>query len=176
MDEIPTDEHPVERSVTLETSIERAWELITSPDDLNGWLGAEVDLDPKPGAAGHVLDHDGTRRRLVIDEVVPGERISWRWWVDRDSGDRSDSETAGVGDGRWGTSRVAITLTPAVDGTRVNVIEHRLPSASAHAEASAGAGASATAAATVTAGVRRAWSHRLLHLELLALLLVHARV
>ncbi len=139
----------VERNVTLPTDLEEAWALITRPEDLAAWLGAAVVLDPTPGAAGLVVEHDGTRRRLVVDEVLEARRLSWRW-----------SDDDGI------ASHVELTLSPAVDGTRLTVIERALPM-----------GAPTTAPqASATAGAARgeAWSHRLLHLE--ALLLVAAAV
>jgi len=140
----------VERHVTLEADLDEVWELLTRPDDLAGWLGSEVILDPTPGAAGLVVDDDGTRRRLTVDEVVEGRRLSWRWWVD--------------GDDDGVASQVEITLTPAGSGTRVDVVELPL-TAPTTARASAQAGASAGAA----------WSHRLLHLEALLLLAAAVR-
>ncbi|MGK2949483.1 MAG: SRPBCC family protein [Acidimicrobiales bacterium] len=129
----------VERHVTLPTDLESAWALVTEPDDLAGWLGAEVELDPTPGAAGQVVDHDGTRRALVVDEVAAGRRLSWRWWDDD-----------GV------ASHVEVTLTPGDAGTLVTVVERPLPSPAPVAQAS-------------SAAAGEAWSHRLLHLEALLL-------
>lgn len=129
----------VERHVTLPTDRESAWALLTEPDDLAGWLGADVELDPTPGAAGRVVDHDGTHRSLVVDEVTDGHRLSWRWWDD---------------DGA--ASQVEVTLTPGDAGTLVTVVERPLPSPALAPRASASA-----------AG--EAWSHRLLHLEALLL-------
>lgn len=138
----------VERAVTLDADPTEAWELLTRPDDLAGWLGADVELEPVPGATGVVVDHDGTRRRLVIDEVEHESRISWRWWVDGDD---------------HAASSVEITLSPVTDGTRIAVVERPLPGV-----------ASVTACASThpvaaTLGARAAWAHRLLHLELLLL-------
>jgi len=136
----------VERDVTLPADLQEAWDLLTRPDDLAAWLGAEVDLDPTPGAGGAVVDHDGTRRRLVVDEVVHGHRLSWRWWTEGD-----DAKA----------SRVEITLLPGDDGTEVRVVEE-LPAASeARIEARAATG--------------EAWSHRLLHLEALLLVAAAVR-
>lgn len=146
----PGDDAVVERSVTLDADVREAWELITTPDDLAGWLGTEVELDPTPGATGVVVDHDGTRRRLVIDEVEHESRISWRWWVDGDE---------------HAASTVEITLSPATDGTRIAVVERPLPRPG-----------SVTACASTQLVTRAAWEHRLLHLELLVLLATSLRV
>jgi uncharacterized protein YndB with AHSA1/START domain len=146
----------LERSVTLDADVDAVWDLVTRPDDLAAWLGREVELEPTPGSEGSVLEHDGTRRRLVVDEVRPGERITWRWWLDEDGVEPDPS-------------RVEITLTPAVDGTRVDVVEHRLT-------ASASVNVSATASPGAADAWVRAWAGRLLHLELAALLTVAVRV
>ena len=42
----------IERQVTLPVDLEEAWDLLTRPDDLAGWLGAEVDARPHPGRRG----------------------------------------------------------------------------------------------------------------------------
>lgn len=112
----------IEREVTLPTDVDAAWHLLSRPDDLAAWLGAEVDLDLSPGAAGIVVDHDGTTRRLVVDEVDAGRRVSWTWWPD------DEAEAA---------SRVEITLLPLAEGTAVRVVES-LPADSPVARASAG--------------------------------------
>jgi len=136
----------VERHVTLPAEPDRAWELLTRPDDLSAWLGDEVVLDPTPGATGTVVERDGTRRHLVVDEVDAGRRLSWSWRTD----------------GEGEASHVEITLVPTDGGTLVRVVEQLAPSSSAPLQARAAAGAG------------EAWSHRLLHLE--ALLLVAAAV
>ncbi len=136
----------VERHVTLPADLLEAWDLLTRPDDLAAWLGAEVALDPTPGAAGAVVDHDGTRRHLVVDDVDRGHRLSWRWWTEGAEGS---------------PSRVEITLLPTVDGTEVRVVEELLVEPGRQVEAKAAAG--------------EAWSHRLLHLEALLLVAAAVR-
>ena len=93
----------ISRQVTLPTDLEEAWDLLTDA----GWLGAQVELHPVEGAPGTVVDHDGTRRHLVVEQVAEGERLAWRWWTDDDRD----------------VSRVEITLAPVEDGTRVTVTE-----------------------------------------------------
>jgi uncharacterized protein YndB with AHSA1/START domain len=112
----------IERQVTLPVDLEDAWALLTDPNDLPGWLGAEVALDPTPGEAGLVVDHDGTVRHLVIDTVDPGARIAWRWWT--------EDEPAAI-------SHVEITLAPTAGGTNVRVVEE-LVGATRVAQARAG--------------------------------------
>ncbi len=136
----------VERHVTLPAGPDEAWELLTRPDDLAAWLGREVTFDPPRGATGTVVDHDGTRRHLVVDEVAPGRRLAWRWWTEGGE-----------------PSRVAITLTPTDQGTVVHVVEELLPTADL------GRAAEARALAT------EAWSHRLLRLEALLLVAAAVR-
>ena len=105
----------VERQVTLPVDLEEAWDLLTRPDDLAGWLGAEVELDPTPGRAGRVIDHDGTVRHLVVDEVHVGQRLSWHW---------SPAEAPAQ------VTEVEICLVPAPEGTTVRVVEAARPGAS----------------------------------------------
>jgi uncharacterized protein YndB with AHSA1/START domain len=112
----------VERQVTLPVDLEEAWSLLTRPDDLTGWLGAEVELDPTPGHAGRVVDHDGTVRHLVVDDVQIGHRLSWRW--------SPEDEPSRL-------TRVEICLVRAAEGTTVRVVESALPGASV-AQASTG--------------------------------------
>ena len=140
----------IERDLSLPTDVDSAWDLLTDAEELQRWLGADVDLDPTPGATGAVVDHDGTRRRVVVHEVVPGRRLAWHWAVEG-----ADGQVGPV-------SRVALTLTPEDDRTHLVVTEEPLERAPVQASASAAA----------TSGA--AWSHRLLHLE--ALLLVAAAV
>jgi uncharacterized protein YndB with AHSA1/START domain len=88
----------VRRTVTLDTSVEEAWRLLTDADELAGWLGT-VD--------GDVLrELDGTARRFVVDEVVEGRRFAFTWSTD-------DGEV----------SEVAFTLDETEEGTQVTVEE-----------------------------------------------------
>lgn len=136
----------VERTVTLPTDAAGAWELLTDPHELATWLGDDVVLDPTPGAAGRVLERDGSERTLVVEHVDEHCHLAWRWWPEGD-------------DPRSG-SRVDITLTPTDGGTLVRVVERRVAEPQARA---------ATAMAWAVQAAE-AWSHRLLHLESLLVL------
>ena len=92
----------VNREVVLPCDRERAWELITEPSELEGWLADEVDFEPEEDAPLRVVD-GGETREGIVEEVTEGERIVFR----------------------WGDSRVEWALTDAPGGTRFEVIEHR---------------------------------------------------
>ena len=88
----------VNREVVLPCDRERAWELITDPSELEGWLADEVEFEATEDAPLRIEDREG-----VVETVVEGERIVFR----------------------WGDSRVAWELADAPGGTRFIVTEHR---------------------------------------------------
>ncbi len=98
--------------VVLDADAELVWELLTRPDDQAAWLGAEVELDATPGARGRVVDHDGTVRHLVVEEVEAGALLRWRWSIDGDDAL---------------TSQVEIRIDGGPDGTHLRVVETPLP-------------------------------------------------
>ena len=88
----------VNREVVLPVPRERAWELITEPSELEGWLGDDVEFEAAADAPLRVDDREG-----VVEEVADGERIVFR----------------------WGDSRVEWALEDHPAGTRFVVTEHR---------------------------------------------------
>ena len=91
----------VNREVVLPVPRERAWELITEPSELEGWLGDDVEFEASEDAPLRVDDREG-----VVEEVADGERIVFR----------------------WGDSRVEWALEDHPAGTRFLVTEHRFAS------------------------------------------------
>jgi uncharacterized protein YndB with AHSA1/START domain len=143
-------------TVTLDTSIEETWRLVSDPDELATWLGADISMDTDeaaPGDHAHITDDDGTRRTIVFDEVSPDDRISWHWFPSAPSGGSGPGGDAETG---W-LSHVDVTLRPVDGGTRVTVVE-RLVTYPSQVRATAQASAMAAS-----------WSNRLLELELRAL-------
>jgi len=111
----------VRREVTLPVEPERAWELITDPGELEGWLADEVELEPEEGGAVRVTWEDGERREGVVEEVEAERRLVFRW------GAADGSESPGIGwDAGDGASRVEWTLAPVPAGTRLVVVERSL--------------------------------------------------
>jgi uncharacterized protein YndB with AHSA1/START domain len=97
----------VERDVELPADPTTVW------DELPGILGEEVELEPEPGGRLHVRD-TGHEFVGVVQEAVPGERLSFRWV--RVDGDDPPSD-------------VEITLAPAGAGTILHLRETRLDGA-----------------------------------------------
>ena len=93
----------VNREVVLPVPRERAWELITEPSELEGWLADEVDFEPAQDAPLRVAWEGGESREGIVEEVADGERIVFR----------------------WGDSRVEWRLDDDPGGTRFTVTEHR---------------------------------------------------
>ena len=94
----------VRREVVLPVEPDRAWELITDPAELEGWLADEVELDPEEGGAVHVRFEDGEERG------APSRRPT------RSAGSRSSGATP-ASSGR---------SSPPCGGTRLVVVERSL--------------------------------------------------
>ena len=74
-------EDRIERDITIATTVERVWEVITTPEHFATWFGsgAPVDIDLRPGGE-MTLDHGAHGRyRAVVVEVDPPHRFSYRW-------------------------------------------------------------------------------------------------
>ncbi|HUF82971.1 MAG TPA: SRPBCC domain-containing protein [Acidimicrobiia bacterium] len=71
---------PVEREIELAAAPDEVWEVLADPGRLGGWLGAEVELDLRPGGSGTFRLEDGETRRARVVDVEPGRRISFAWW------------------------------------------------------------------------------------------------
>ena len=94
----------VRREVVLPVEPARAWELITDPSELEGWLAEEVELEPEEGGDVHVRFEDGEERWGTVEEVEPERRLTFS----------------------WGDSRVEWVLQPVPEGTRLVVVERSL--------------------------------------------------
>jgi hypothetical protein len=104
----------VEREVELPVAPVEAWPWVTGGTELGEWFDAEVDLDARPNGHGRFRFADGSERLALVERVEPATRFEFRWWP---AGDHADA------------TRVAITLEPSADGTRVRVTETRLRAA-----------------------------------------------
>jgi uncharacterized protein YndB with AHSA1/START domain len=100
-----------------EAFVERHLELPADPstvwEELAGMLGEDVELDPAPGGTLRVREPEGDLVG-VVQEAVPGERLSFRWV-------RLDADEP--------PSEVDITLEPSGVGTVLHLRETRLDGA-----------------------------------------------
>src|SRR5699024_8924875 len=109
----PTTEAPtVRRRLELATDRRHVWSACADAEGLSGWLGDSIELaDVAPGVAGRVVDLDGTVRRLVVTEVIEGERLAFAWWSEDDPADASSVVVSLDGDGDGDGIVLSVTET-----------------------------------------------------------------
>jgi hypothetical protein len=93
----------VARDITLPVDRETAWEAVS---DLERWLAESGDLDLVPGGEGELTLPGGEVRFATVEDVEPGEHLSF-WWHTYDAL----------------ATRVLVTLADAPEGTRIVVVE-----------------------------------------------------
>ncbi|MGH8931516.1 MAG: SRPBCC domain-containing protein [Egibacteraceae bacterium] len=130
----------VTRTVVLPATPSQVWHSVGSPDRLSRWLGVDIELDVRPGGEGTAREPDGTTRRLVVDDVQPGARLSFSWWPEP-RGHGPDASTASrpgsAAPAAGPASAVEIDLEPVDGGTRLRVTETALPAIASFASAQA---------------------------------------
>jgi uncharacterized protein YndB with AHSA1/START domain len=128
----------LERHIVIPASQQEVWETLTDPITVSTWFGAEVDWDLSPGGPARFLGDDGAVRDGRVDEVVPDQRLRFRWWPEGEA----DEET----------SEVTYLLEPHEDGTDLTITERQLPGTlSAQALSAQALSAMAVAAPAVAA-------------------------
>jgi uncharacterized protein YndB with AHSA1/START domain len=99
---MPVERMKIEREIVVPEEPGEVWEALTDPDRLEEWFASEAELDARPGGEGVFRWGDGKERHAVVRELADGERLVLDW----DEG-----------------GSVTIELEPAVEGTRVHVVE-----------------------------------------------------
>lgn len=105
----------IEREVTVPAPPGEVWPAVAHSDEVSAWFGADVELDVRPGGRGVFRWPDGTERHVVVEEVEPPRRLSFRWLPFQ--------RTAAGEIVTLPSTRVEITLDEIPDGTRVRVVE-----------------------------------------------------
>ena len=95
----------VTREVVLDAAPDEVWEVVTSPDQLAEWFGADVDGEIAPGEVVRFTSPDGAVRRALDRAHGRAARAGFRWLP-------SATEPP---------SRVDITIDPAHDGSVLRV-------------------------------------------------------
>jgi uncharacterized protein YndB with AHSA1/START domain len=105
----------IAREVTVPAPADEVWPALTHPDELSAWFGAAAELDARPGGRGVFRWADGTERHVVVEEVEPERKLSFRWLPFQR---RTDGAVVALP-----STRVEITLEDVDGGTRVRVVE-----------------------------------------------------
>lgn len=93
----------VTREITLPLEPDAAWDAVI---DLERWLTEDGALLLEPGAEGELTLRDGETRRATVQDVRPGELLSF-WWHAPDAL----------------ATLVEVRLVGIDDGTRIVVVE-----------------------------------------------------
>jgi uncharacterized protein YndB with AHSA1/START domain len=105
----------VARDITLPLDRDEAWACLTEPEQLEDWFAERAELDLREGGSAVFTLAGGERRRGVVEEVVPGERLAFWWWEPSPEGDDAVPDAPG--------SRVEFVLEAVPGGTRITVRE-----------------------------------------------------
>jgi uncharacterized protein YndB with AHSA1/START domain len=100
----------VERSIVVPAPPGAVWEALVKPERLATWLGADVELDARPGGRVVVADEDGERFGTV-EVCEPGQLLVLRLWQPAQ---------------RLSGSRLEFVLDAEGEHTRVTVVESQL--------------------------------------------------
>jgi uncharacterized protein YndB with AHSA1/START domain len=107
----------VTRDIDVELGEDELWQLVGDGEAWAEWMTDTSDVEVAPGGGGEIVD-DGERRRVCVDDVVPGRRVSYRWWP--------ADEPATV-------STVELLIVPRPAGSTLRITETLRASASASA-------------------------------------------
>ncbi len=74
-----TIQNTIERSIELPVSRQRAWEAITTPQQISQWFQGLWEFELKPGAPIHFDFGDWGIHRGRVEAVEPMDRVVYRW-------------------------------------------------------------------------------------------------
>lgn len=106
----------VERVQDFPVPAAALWSAVSDAEQLALWLGDELELDVRPGGVGRLVE-DGEVRRVVVEDVVEGERLTFTWWAERTDERRPGSTLAGP------PTCVELLVLPTAAGSRLVVRE-----------------------------------------------------
>ena len=119
------DPEDARSEVSIDAPCAQVWDALVDPAALAAWFGAEVELEAREGAPVRFRFPDGSERRGLVQDVVPGRRLTWRW---------RELHGAGLGLVVGQSSTVTLDLVTEGEQTVVRVTEVTEPRASwAHA-------------------------------------------
>lgn len=107
----------IEREIHVEAPPEVVFEVISRPEHIREWWGAETDLEPQPGSAGELVWADGDDPRADVTAVTvvvaePPRLFSFRW-----------THPAGEEAVNGNSLLVTFELVPSASGTQLRMTE-----------------------------------------------------
>ena len=109
-------DNAVERVQDFPVPVGELWSAVSDEAQLATWLGDELELEVRPGGSGRIVD-DGEVRRVVVEDLVDGERLSFTWWTEHVDQRRPGATVAGP------PTRVEFVVLPTDTGSRLSVRE-----------------------------------------------------
>jgi uncharacterized protein YndB with AHSA1/START domain len=106
-------EDSIVRDIVVAAPVERVWEVLTTPEYLPRWFGAEkAEIDLQPGGSFVMVWAEHGTGLARVERVEQPSLFSFRWALEPGVAPASGEETL-----------VEFTLTPEGDGTRLRVVE-----------------------------------------------------
>lgn len=117
----------IERTLELKAPVERVWRAISDEKELASWFPDEAEFEAKEGSRGRFGWKEHGEGTVVVVDVDPPHRLSWRW---QSSMERSYEEYSTL---------VEWTLTAREDGgTTLHLRESGFDNAKHHEQNSGG--------------------------------------
>jgi uncharacterized protein YndB with AHSA1/START domain len=110
----------IQKETTLKAARSRVWAFLGNAEEFGKWFGVDFagqQFTPGGRVAGRFTDPgmaDGVLE-AIVEEVVPGERLTFRWWPGKMEPDAERPVDE--------TTLVVFELTDVADGTMVRVTE-----------------------------------------------------
>jgi uncharacterized protein YndB with AHSA1/START domain len=113
---MPVTASAVECEIKIDAKPETVFAYLVDADKMPLWMGAEAELDPRPGGIYRMKVNDNWTARGEFVEIDSPRRVVFTWGWER--------EEAGVPPG---ASTVEITLEDEGDGTLLRLVHRDLP-------------------------------------------------
>ena len=113
---MPVATNAVEQEIRIEASPETVFAYLVDSEKMPLWMGAQADLDPRPGGLFWMKVSDNWTARGEFVEVESPHRVVFTWGWERDGANVPP-----------GTSTVEITLEADGDATLLRLVHRDLP-------------------------------------------------
>lgn len=105
------------RELHIDASPDIVFDVVSRPEHIGRWWSDEAELEPTPGATGHIIfrrapESEDKREELTVVDVDPPTRFSFRWVYTDGAAATADNSLL-----------VTFDLEPAGSGTRLTMTE-----------------------------------------------------